>query len=343
MAKKFFYDRVHNTKRTIINWIIIGVCIIGVIVCFIIVSNFQGNSDENQNGKLSIKEEVTIEVNDELKKEMYFSKIENVDLNSIEIKYPLNFDVAKVGEYTITVVVNNTNYNTLLKVVDTVMPELTTKDVTIQEGESYTSNDFVDKCNDNSKEECKIDFYKESKDEDGKAIDYSKYTKAGTYTIKITANDSSQNQNIKEAKLIIKSKDGSSNDDRPVTPVTCKYGDAKYDEEAYLLAVDVSNNGCALSLDLYKDETVIADIMKLRDSETTRIKKDVDALNIKGVPSLNRKVTAILNTNGTGLVGYELEITVSIENNGKTEKVVEYKVNNSGKRVFTSNPYKLSA
>ena len=73
MAKKFFYNRVYNTKKMIINAIIIGVCIIGIIVCFIIVSSFEGEShNNNQNGNLSIKNESTVEINEEFTKELFF-------------------------------------------------------------------------------------------------------------------------------------------------------------------------------------------------------------------------------------------------------------------------------
>ena len=44
MAKKFFYNRVYNTKRTIINLIIIGVCVIGVIICFVVTPNVDEES-----------------------------------------------------------------------------------------------------------------------------------------------------------------------------------------------------------------------------------------------------------------------------------------------------------
>ena len=55
MAKKFFYNRVYNTKRTIINLVIIGVCVIGVIICFIVTSNFQGENHNSPESSLSIK------------------------------------------------------------------------------------------------------------------------------------------------------------------------------------------------------------------------------------------------------------------------------------------------
>ena len=80
MAKKFFYNKVYNTRRTIINIVIIGICIIGIIVCFIITSNFQGEDHTTPEKTLNIKNEVTIEINQTYSKEIFFSKIENVDL-----------------------------------------------------------------------------------------------------------------------------------------------------------------------------------------------------------------------------------------------------------------------
>ena len=67
------------------------------------------------------------------------------------------------------------------------------------------------------------------------------------------------------------------------------------------------------------------------------------ALNLTGTLALNRKVTAVINTSGSGIVGYELKMTVTITNNGKSETIAEYKVNNAGKRVFITNPYKLAS
>ena len=104
MAKKFFYNRVYNTKRTIINAIIIGVCVIGVIICFIITSNFQGESHETNNANLSIKTDVSVEVNEEFSEEIFFSKMENITLDDIEINYDLDYDISKIGEYDVNII-----------------------------------------------------------------------------------------------------------------------------------------------------------------------------------------------------------------------------------------------
>lgn len=340
MAKKFFYNRVYNTKRTIINIIIIGVCIIGVILCFIITSNFQGESHKTPESSLSIKNDVTIEINEEITKDMFFSKVENVNLDDIEIQYPDTFNLSVVGKYEVILKIDNKDYKTNLIVVDTTKPTLALKTVTITKGKNYTVNDFITSCSDNSNKKCNISFYTEGIDEDGKSIDYSKFTEAGTYSIKISAKDESGNQIVKETQLVIR-KNSQENNNKPVT-TNCKYGNNVYDKSKYLVAVDISSKGCAVSLDLYNDATMTEEINKLMETESTRIKKDINKLNLSGKLTLNRKVTAVINTIGDGIVGYELRITVLVTNNNKNNTVVDYKVDQDGKRVFITNPYSIS-
>ena len=346
MAKKFFYNKVYNTKRTIINAIIIGVCIIGIIVCFIVTSNFQGESHQQSSGEVSIKNEVTVETNEEFTKEIFFSKIDsNVNLDDIDLTFGLDYDITKVGSYTATLTINGEKYPVTLNVVDTLKPELSLKDLNVEEGKKYVAQDFVESCADNSKKECTISFYKDAMDEEGHAINYSNYTKPGKYEIKISATDESGNQIVKDATLIIGKVEVTPSEpekeDPPVT-TTCKYGNNVYDTNKYLIAIDITNNKCAVSLDLYKDGTTTKEINKLMETETTRIKKDVEALNLTGTLALNRKVTAVINTTGNGIVGYELKMTVTITNKNKSDKIVEYKVNKNGKRVFITNPHNLS-
>lgn len=342
MAKKFFYNRVYNTRRTIINLIIIGVCIIGVIICFIVVSNtnLQGGDSKEPGGNLSIKEETTIEVNEEYTKEIFFSKIENVDLDKIEIIYPTNYSSNVIGTYDVTIRINNKNYSTKLTVVDTVMPTLKLKELTISPNATYNANDFVESCTDNSGNDCIISFYQNGTDEDGKNTDYSQYTKEGTYSIKISAKDKANNESVSETKLIIQ-KNGTSTPKPPVGN-TCKYGNNVYDTNEYLLAKDISTNGCAISLDLYNDTQTTLEINKMMETETTRIKKDIENLNISGTNALIRTKRAIVNKAGSGIVGYELEFIVTITNQNKVETVAQYKLNSAGKRIFTINPYKLN-
>ena len=345
MAKKFFYNKVYNTKRTIINAIIIGVCVIGVIICFIVVSSFEAEDHSAKTGNISIKNEVSVEVNEEFENDIFFSKIENFDIEDIQVNYELDYDISKVGKYNITIVIDNKEYKTILNVIDTKMPELTLKDLEISNNKIYTAKDFVENCIDNSKQECKISFYDKGIDEEGNSVDYSKYTEAGTYQIKIAAQDESGNQVVKDATLKIgnpKNENNPGNQGGNTTPTTCKYGDNKYDTNNYLIAVDITTNKCAVSLDLYKNEEMTKDINKLMDAETKSIKKDVEALNLTGTLALNRKVTAVINTSGNGIVGYELKMTITNTNKGKSETVVEYKLDSNGKRVFITNPHNLA-
>lgn len=339
MAKKFFYNRVYNTKRTIINIVIIGICIIGIIVCFIITSNFQGEDHTTPEKTLNIKNEVTIEINQTYSKEIFFSKIENVDLNEIKVSYDNNYNIAKVGKYKVTLNINGKNYYSTLKVVDTNKPELKTKEVTIKENESYVAKDFVINCTDNSNEQCNISFYTEGVDEEGNKIDYSKYKDAGTYTVKIAASDASGNQSVEEESLIIKKSNGT------IIPSTktCKYGDDTYDTDNNIIAISVATDHCAVNKDLWNDQSMTKDINKIMETESIRIQKDIYTLNIKGIPALVRNIFAVVNSSNIGFVGYELNMVVTITNNGKSEVVADYKLDSKGKRVFSINKYNLAS
>lgn len=337
MAKKFFYNRVYNTKRRIINLVIIGVCIIGVIICFIFTSNFQGENHNTPSGTLNIKKEVTIEVNEIFEKEIFFSKIENVDINDIKIIYPDNYDVSKIGNYDITIRVNNEDYTSKLYIVDTIKPVLVLKEVTINKGDNYTPKSFVENCTDNSNNNCIIDFYS-GIDSDGNPSVYSNYKDEGIYAIKIAASDEAGNQIIEETKLTIKKY----NNQVIETPVVCKYGNNEYDKDKYLLTIDVTTNNCAVSLDLYKDPNITKELTNLMATERSRILKDISKLNLSGTAALNQNATVILNSAGDGIVGYELRITVSVTNDNITKTVADYKLNKSGKRTFIENPYNLS-
>ncbi len=344
---KFFNTKVYNPKRTIINIVVIVVCIIGIVVCFILTRNFQGENQNEPQSNLSIKNEVTSEINEEFSKEIFFSRIENIKLDDIEVVYPDNFNIHVVGSYDVKIIVDKEEYTSTLKIVDTERPELTLKEVRISKNGTYSAKDFVSSCKDNSDKECTINFYS-GIDEEGNTVDYSTYKEDGTYSIKIEALDGEGNQTVGETKLIIGE---STTTEEPTTPtepttpkvpeqpVNCKYGNGEYDTEHYLVAVSVTSNGCAVSLDLYKNDAMTQEINKLLETETIRIQKDVDALNLKleGTKSLNRLRTAVVNKTGDGIVGYELKVTVTIEGN----VIADYKLDSNGKRAFISNPYNL--
>ncbi len=342
MAKKYFYNKVHNTRKTVINIIIIGVCIIGVIICFLIVTNLDVKSNEKQN-TYYLKPGVTIEVNEKYTNEIFLSKIEdNVDLDLIEVKYPSNFDITTPGNYDLILTINKKNYDMPMTIVDTTKPELVLKAHTIKDTESYSAKDFVTSCSDNSTKECNITFAS-GLDEDGNVLDYSSYKEAGTYSIKILATDESGNQNIQETALTI---EGTTSkppvDPEPEQPTVCKYGNGEYDTNEYILTSNITTNGCAISLDLYKDEKTMSELTQIMNSETIKVQKEIENLNLTGTLALSRKINVVLNTSSSGIVGYELIMTVTLtDTNNNVEKITEYKLNNDGSRVYLVNTYNL--
>ena len=65
--KKFFYNRVYNAKRNIITFVVVGLCVIGIIVCFLVVSNYKNRQNNPQEvNVLNLKQEVMVEVNENL-------------------------------------------------------------------------------------------------------------------------------------------------------------------------------------------------------------------------------------------------------------------------------------
>ena len=214
----------------------------------------------------------------------------------------------------------------------------------IVQGKTYKASDFVSKCTDNSKEKCVIEFYDEAVNQDGKAIDYSKYSSPGTYTIQIMAHDNSNNYTpATNATLTITEKKKDSNKKKTDTTSTtikkeCKYGDNKYDKTKYVLATNITEDGCAIDLNLYQNEDLTKAVDNLMEKETVKLKKDFSVLNVPGSYTLNRNTQAILNNSGTGIVGYALHMELLIDD----EIVESYFVNSDGSRVYSVNKYNLS-
>lgn len=332
MAKKFFNQKVNNTKKTITQIVIISVCILGIIICFFIANRF--NSKDKKDAVITIRDSVAVEVKTNYPEiTTFFSELENVKESDIKVSYA-DADIDKVGEYPITIKIYNKTYNSKLNVIDSYAPELILKTVTIKAGDNYKAEDFVESCTDNSGEDCQINFYTLGIDQDGNKIDYESFTTQGTYQIQIIASDSSKNNTIKTTTLIIGN--GSS-----TQPIICKYGDTNYDTNKYILATDVTENGCALDLNLYQNEKTLERVTALMEEETIKLKKEFNKLNISGNITLNRNTETILNTKGTGIVGYSLHIELRVEKDGQTEIIESYYVKSDGTRVYSINKYNL--
>lgn len=335
MARKFFNQKVNNTKKTITQILIISGSILGIIICIFLANKF--NNNNNANAKITMRESVAIEINtDYPDKTVFFEELENVKEDDIKISYA-DADISKIGEYPIAIKVNNKTYKSTLKVVDTEAPTLKLKNLHINKGEKYKTKDFIDNCTDNSKEDCKIDFYNLATDQDGNTINYENYTNEGTYTIQISASDNSENTVIESTTLTI----GEGNNNI-TNPTTCKYGNNDYDYKKYVLATDVTENGCALDLNLYKDEKIMAPVKNLMEQETKKLKNEFSKLNVQGNITLNRYTEAILNTSGNGIVGFSLHMELIVTNNGKEEVAESYYVKSNGTRVYSINKYYLN-
>ena len=333
---KFFNQKVkkgrsktksNNNKVLLISII----AVVAVIIIGILISVFFRNSHDD--AIIKIRDVIAIEVNNEnVDKNLFFEQLENVKEKDIKITYK-NVDFSEVGTYDVVIKIYGKKYNSKIQIVDTEVPELVIKDVKINIGESYKANDFVKSCQDNSNKDCIIDFYDLSLDQKGEKIDYRNYTKEGSYEILIVASDASGNKTSPmKATLTI-------GNDTVVKPITCNYGNAEYDT-TNILAVNVTKEGCALDLNLYNDENVLAPVNELIKSENEKIKKELSKINL-GVKNIhvNSETATVLNTTGKGVVGYTLKFTVSIEKNNNEEVIEEYYININGGREFITNKY----
>lgn len=200
-----------NKKKQIIIAIILIVLLASGILTYVILkkpknSNNITEKKENVNNdkdqkKYKIKDQVDIEIMQNiLKINDFFDQIDNV--SNYEISYYENNNKVDftdkyniVGNYKVVIKINDKEYTTTLNVIDKTAPDLTVKDLTINEKDGYNVNSFVKNCTDNSQKECILSF------EDNKT-----YNSAGTYEVNIIAKDDSGNETKKKAKLIINKK-----------------------------------------------------------------------------------------------------------------------------------------
>lgn len=334
MAKKFFNQKVKKSKRqnAKIGLLVTGIVAIILVIVLAIFLVYNANKQKLKNAVIEVRDAVGVEINSELPdKTLFFSELKGV--KEKDIKTNLNkLKISEVGNFEVTLKIYGKKFKSILQVVDTTAPVLELKDVTITKGSTYKIEDFVESCTDNSKKDCKIEYFQEGIDQNSNSIDYSNYSNEGTYIIKIVASDESGNVTNGEAKLTI----GANQTTNPV----CKYGNNKYDADD-ILSVDVTENGCALSLDLYKNEKVIAAAQNLIELEKEKLHKEFSkvTLNVKDI-YLNSSIDPILNTEKDGLVGYSVFIEVSILNKAGNKEVIEsFYLNKDGSRKYLINKY----
>ena len=338
MARKFFNQKVKgSSNKSMAAYIIVGVCVLLVFVCIILVVLFSNRTPED--ARIEIRDVVTVEINSEIPdKTLFFSELQNVKEDEIDISFA-EADLTKVGEYPVEINLRGETYESKLAVVDTQAPNLVARNYNIAIGDTYSAEDFVESCTDNSGEDCIIEFYTMGMDQDGVTIDYGSYTDEGTYTVQIIASDSSGNSTTAtSATLTIGESSG------PVTPTMCTYGNSEYDSNTYILGINVTQNGCALDLNLYQNESVTAPAYELANADTEKLQKEISKLNINEnlERNLSRLIYPVLNTAGTGIVGYTVHMELAIKyEDGHEEVVASYYINTDGERVYSINTYNL--
>lgn len=339
MAKKFFNQKIKkNSKKSTMKIIIIIIIVIVLLIILAFFINKLTLNNKAKNATIKIRESIAVEVNSELPdKTLFFAELENVGNKDIKIDFG-NADIKNVGEYKVTLKVFGKRYNSTLDVVDTQNPELVVKNVSIQSGGKYSAEDFVDSCTDNSGKDCIIEFNTLSVNQDGEKIDYSSYTNEGTYTVQIIAKDESGNQtNPMNATLSI----GATSEDNPNTQITCKFGGNNYDTSKYIMAVNVTENNCALDPNLYENENTVAVANKLIETETEKLKKEFNKINLNTTDVyLNSNIEPILNNEGTGLVGYAIRMDLSINYNTENYEMIEsFNIKEDGTREYIVDKY----
>lgn len=354
---KFFNGKVKKSRESLVKAILI---ILGILAVFIIVLLvIKLNAKRNQ-PQMLIKDKVVVEVNSKLpEKTDYFQKIKKIKENDITID-DSQINISEIGEYSAIINVKGYNtFNTIVSVIDSTAPDLKLQNLTINSGESYSLEDFIINCEDNSNKGCNISYAYDVQDQDGNIIDFSKYTHDGTYVIQIQASDNSGNKtdNLKTT-LTIGNKQNNGEEkppkDEPVE-TECKYGSLETDVK-YPIAVIVADNvnNCPLDRNLWDDDNVQKKVDEL-------YKEDYDRLKEQMTPILNTQYpkgaklfvyphyVAVWNKELTGLVGYAIYVKVYVADSSYSDAMekdenlkIEYYINSDKTRKYYTNEFKLS-
>ena len=117
---------------------------------------------------------------------------------------------------------------------------------------------------------------------------------------------------------------------------TCKYGNTTYNTN-YVLSLDLTQNNCAIA-----PNSGSIEINNIIMKDYSRLMDDLNALGLKVEAdnfSHNSDEQKIRNTSGTGLVGYQITISIGIVDPANPYMVMEakYIIKSDGSRQFISN------
>lgn len=448
-GKKFFFDASYTKKAKRKMIIGGGILIVGIIILLVSLSFFKKDEkvDKKKGNTILLRDEVSTEINLALPdKTSYFEKLENVKLDNISIKYPENLELSvnvdecpvesvetinsifdgtvegnlddydciknvptKIGSYEVIISLNKKEYKVQLNVVDTTPPVLALKPLEISAGSSYSIDDFIESCSDNTQGACTYSYYYNPYEEDESELDYSSYNAEGSYEIKIMAKDTTGNAStpetttltvvpkaknkylvtyntnggsaingeyVEEGSMVSRPKDPTKNNSTFAgwslngaifdfsTPITgeitldanwnsnpqkpkpnvpsCRYGNKNYDTNNIIAVFADASSKCASALSEFNslrdgplvNNTIAKEVNRLRAYQTESGYTFCD--NCIGI-----ETDGILNSNGTGIVGYQLIFNIQQRANGTSVEVARYRIDTNGKRHFSLNTINL--
>ena len=348
--KKLDFNKVSALTKKINEffkkWYIVIIIIVFVIVLILLLKGCTNNSKNNNKKKTKttvptnnvsepvIVDSISINLNQEVPSiESFVKNYSKIKKDADSIVYDetnfVNNKYNAVGEYKVTINLNGKEYQSRIVVVDKDAPVFAVKEITITQGDSYTINDLVSSCSDNSGKECILNYQSQ---------DYARLTIPGTYMIPIVASDLSGNTApVQNAKLTINAKKT-----EPVKQ-TCSYGSTKY-SSTHVLTYSLIKNNCPVDAKYAKTDTYISTPENMAKNDLEKLKKEINNKNISMKIYFQLNVVPILNNEKTGLVGYAAyingyEVTYNSstgkEETGKT--VISYDLRSNGTRKYTVN------
>lgn len=321
------------------SWILVIILIVVIVIFILFVKGCSKNNSEKKpktpeeinSTSPVIVDSISLNINQEVPtiedfvKNYAKVKTENDSLTFEET----NFDTNKynsVGSYKVTITIGDKTYTSRVIVIDKEPPVFAIKDVTINEGEYYTINDFVTSCSDNSGKECALNYERS---------EYGKYTSPGTYTIGVIAADLSGNTaEVQRPKLTIVAK-------QTPTPKqkTCEYGSTEYTSE-HVITYSLIKNNCPISFEYAKTYTYITIPEQMAKTEVEKLKTEIQNKNVSMYVRFAYNVVPIANKEGTGLIGYTAYVYADewdTKENKSIRTIVKYDINPNGSRKYIIN------
>ncbi len=190
-------------KKNVMIIVCVVLLLIGIGVgsaLFLLNRSKNDQEPTNEINNKVVKEEVEVEVySSVLEVSDFFVTTTNVEdasiayfLNDEEVSFSDVYN--KIGEFKVVIKDKDTEYQTILQVIDKESPQLEVQEVTTPQNSTYEIANFVVSCVDNSKEECILE-YKDNA--------MGNYQEIGEYPIVILAKDQTGNAVQKETKLTI--------------------------------------------------------------------------------------------------------------------------------------------